>query len=379
MSPPQRAADPGATFPPGSAPESAPGPAPESAPVGIDDQGVAAWFLQHVPGARPPLAYTLVAGGRSNLTYRVTDASGRVYALRRPPTSHVLPTAHDMAREYRVMTALGPTAVPVPATYGLCEDPAVTGAPFYVMEFVEGHILRDQAAAEGAFDPGARARIGDEMADTLAALHAVDPDRVGLGDLGRRHGYVERQLRRWTEQFRQMVGPDDDHAPLVEQVGAALAATIPVPAGGGPTTTAVVHGDYRLDNVVLNDAGQVAAVLDWEICTLGDPMADVGLLMVYWAEPGDGEPFLGQTPPTVAAGFASRATVLTRYASASGRDVSDVGYYMAFGYWKLACILQGVYTRYVAGAGAGDAGSVEAFPRTVARLAQMAATTLEER
>jgi len=338
---------------------------------------VAAWFLQHVPGARPPLSYTLVAGGRSNLTYRVTDASGAVFALRRPPTSHVLPTAHDMKREHRVMTALGPTAVPVPATYGLCEDPAVTGAPFYVMEFVQGNILRDQAAAEAAFGPATRARIGDEMADTLAALHAVDPDSVGLGDLGRRTGYIERQLKRWTEQFRQMVGPDDEHGPLVEQVGAALAANIPVPADGGPAATSIVHGDYRLDNVVLNDSGQVAAVLDWEICTLGDPMADLGLLMVYWAEPGDGEPFLGQAPPTIAAGFASREQVLARYAETSGRDVANVGYYMAFGYWKLACILQGVYTRYIAGAGAGDAGSVEAFPSTVARLAQLAATTLE--
>jgi len=358
----------------------APPPSPsaaDSVPVGIDDEGVTAWFRQHVPGAVPPLTYTLVAGGRSNLTFRVTDAAGNVYALRRPPTSHVLPTAHDMAREHRVMTALGPTAVPVPATYGLCRDPEVNGAPFYVMEFVEGHILRDQATAESAFDHETRSRIGDEMADTLAALHAVDPDQVGLGDLGRRGGYIERQLRRWTEQFRQMSGPEDDHRSLVEQVGAALAAAIPAAGDGRPGDTTIVHGDYRLDNVVLGDDGRVAAVLDWEICTLGDPMADVGLLMVYWAEPGDGEPFLGQSPPTNASGFASRHQILARYAEKSGRDVSHVGYYMAFGYWKLACILQGVYARYVAGAGAGDAGSVDSFPKTVARLAQLAATTLE--
>ncbi len=347
-----------------------------ASPTGIDEAGVADWFVHHVPGTRLPLTYTLVAGGRSNLTYRVADAAGRMYALRRPPTSHVLPTAHDMAREHRVLAALGPTDVPVPATFGLCEDPSVTGAPFYVMEFVEGHILRDQSAAEAAFTPQTRARIGDEMATTLAALHAVDPDHVGLGDLGRRHGYIERQLRRWTEQFRQMAAPDTAYAPLVEEVGAALAAAVPEHPESAAT---VVHGDFRLDNVVLDDAGRIAAVLDWEICTLGDPMADVGLLMVYWADPGDGEPFLGQAPPTAAPGFATRDRVLARYADVSGRDVSDVSYYMAFGYWKLACILQGVYTRYVAGAGAGDSGSVDAFPRTVARLAQLAAGTLEAR
>jgi len=351
--------------------------------VGIDAERITGWFADHVPGATPPLGFTLVAGGRSNLTFRVTDSGGRSYALRRPPVSHVLPTAHDMAREYRVMTALGSTAVPVPRTYGLCGDREVTGAPFYVMEFVEGPILRDRESAEAAFDEPVRREIGDHMADTLAALHAVDPDAVGLGELGRRHGYIERQLRRWTEQYRQTI-VGDDHGGLIESVGAALAAAVPdAPAGGAPDgappATTIVHGDYRLDNVVLDPAGRVAAVLDWEICTLGDPMADVGLLMVYWAEPADGEPILGPAAPTTAPGFAGRDEVLSRYALMSGRDVSNVGYYMAFGYWKLACILQGVYARYVAGAGAGDPNSVETFPQTVDRLARLAATTLGDR
>lgn len=345
-------------------------PAP-GAPVGIDVAPVTEWFAAHVPGVAPPLAFELVAGGRSNLTYRVVDAAGTAYALRRPPVSHVLPTAHDMGREHRVLAALGPTEVPVPATYGLCDDESVTGAPFYVMAFVEGAVLRDRAGAEAAYRETVRGRIGEHVATTLATLHAVDVDAVGLGDLGRRQGYVERQVRRWTEQYRAMAVPGTDHGTLVEDVAAALAAGVPAQQGA-----TVVHGDYRLDNVVLDPEGRVAAILDWEICTLGDPLADVGLLMVYWAEPGD-EPFLGAASPTTAPGFARRREVLDRYAAASGRDVAGIGYYMAFGYWKLACILQGVYARYLAGARAGDPGSVDQFPRTVDRLARLAADTLE--
>lgn len=342
--------------------------------VGIDPGPVTDWFAAHVPEVAPPLSFRLIAGGRSNLTYRVEDAAGRLFALRRPPVSHVLPTAHDMGREHRVIHALGPTPVPVPRTYGLCDDPSVTGAPFYVMDFVAGHILRDQQTAEAAFDEPTRGRIGDELASTLAVLHQVDVDRVGLGDLGRRTGYIERQLRRWREQYRQMAVQGVDHGTLVEDVGESLAARIPE-----QRSTTVVHGDYRLDNVVLADDGSVAAILDWEICTLGDPMADVGLLMVYWAEPGEGDPLLGTAAPTVAPGFATRDEVLARYAAASGRDVGDVGYYMAFGYWKLACILQGVYARYLAGAGAGDPNSVDSFPGTVERLAELADSTLAGR
>jgi aminoglycoside phosphotransferase (APT) family kinase protein len=352
------------------APGPSPDPVPVTAPPGIDVGAVTAWFSQHMTGAESPLRFELIAGGRSNLTYRVTDAAGRAFALRRPPVSHVLPTAHDMAREHRVMTALGPTQVPVPATYGFCSDERVTGAPFYVMELVHGAVLRDRAGAEAAFTEEIRRNIGDRVADTLAALHAVDVDAVGLGDLGRREGYVERQVRRWTAQYRDMGGPETEHGPLMAAVGSALAAHVPEQGG-----LSVVHGDYRLDNMVLDTDGRVAAVLDWEICTLGDPMADVGLLAVYWTEPGD-EPLLGSTGPTTAPGFASRRQVIDRYATTSGRDVGDVGYFTAFGYWKLACILQGVLARYTAGARAGDEGSVADFPRTIGRLARLAADSL---
>ncbi|HTZ10613.1 MAG TPA: phosphotransferase family protein [Acidimicrobiales bacterium] len=338
---------------------------------GIDAARVGAWMEAHVPGATAPMAFTLIAGGRSNLTYRVTDAAGHAYALRRPPLSHVLPTAHDMTREYRVISALGPTPVPVPRTYALCQDEAVNGRPFYVMEFVEGLILRDAAAARRDLDEAARRWAGESLVDTLAALHAVDVDAVGLGDFAKREGYVERQLRRWDEQFRHSAVDGLDTATAVGAVHERLAAAVPEQRG-----VSVVHGDYRLDNTVLDTDGTVRAVLDWEICTLGDPLADLGLLMVYWTDPGDEAALVGVTPTTVP-GFPDRATMRDRYAAASGRDVAALDYYVAFGYWKLACILQGVYARYVGGAAAGDRSSVDDYGRSVVRLAELAARTLD--
>jgi aminoglycoside phosphotransferase (APT) family kinase protein len=337
---------------------------------GIDAERVTRWFSSHVVGSTPPLSFTLIAGGRSNLTYRVADSAGHVYALRRPPLSHVLPTAHDMAREYRVITALGPTNVPVPKTFGLCEDPDVNGQPFYVMQFVEGHIIRDAAAARAELDEPARRRAGQSLAETLAALHAVNVDEVGLGDFAKRDGYIERQLRRWYEQFRNSTVDGLETAGIVAEVHDRLAAHIPPQIGAS-----IVHGDYRLDNTVLGSDGSVRAVLDWEICTLGDPLADVGLLMVYWTDPGD-EAALADVTPTTAPGFPDRKEMQACYAAASGRDLQQLDYYVAFGYWKLACIVQGVYKRYVGGAAAGDRSSVEGFARSVVRLAEMARDTL---
>ena len=353
----------------GSAAASTTPPSPRD-PEGIDAARITAWFLDHIPDVEPPLRFVLIAGGRSNLTFRVEDAAGRAFALRRPPVSHVLPTAHDMGREHRLLAALGPTEVPVPAALGLCTDEAVNGAPFHVMAFVDGHVLRDEADAL-ELDPPVRAVVGDHLAETLAALHAVDVDAVGLGDLARHDGYVERQLRRWTRQFEDTQVPGVDHGGLVEKVGAELAARIPA-----QQRVSIVHGDYRLDNLVLDDGGRVKAILDWEICTLGDPMADVGLMQCFWTQPGEPPALL--VAPTLAPGFCPRAQLLDRYAAVSGADVSEIDYYMAFGYWKLACILQGVYARYVSGAGAGDSSSVEEYPRQIGRLAAMAASTLAQ-
>jgi len=254
--------------------------------------------------------------------------------------------------------------VPVPAALGLCEDPAVTGAPFYVMAYVDGAVPSDEATVVAAFDEQARAAAADSLVDALVALHGVDPDAVGLGQLGRREGYLERQLRRWKRQLEQSRTRE---LPVLDEVHRRLEAA--VPAQVGPAR--VVHGDYRLDNVILSPAGRVLAVLDWELCTLGDPLADVGLLLVYWAEPGDTALPLG-TAPTRLPGFPPRAALTAAYAARSGRAVDQLDYYMAFGYWKLAVILEGVYARYTAGAyGEGD-DTWRAFAGTVVQLADRA-------
>ena len=341
--------------------------------VGIDVASVTAWITEHV-GATAPLDFQLIAGGRSNLTFRVVDANGQEFALRRPPTSHVLATAHDMVREHTIIKALYPQGIPVPRPLGLCTDEIVNERPFYVMEFVNGAILRDRAQAEEAFSVEQRGPIGENLAATLAQLHDVDVNKAGLGELARHDGYIERQLRRWRSQYEQMSVPGVNHGGLVEAVGDELAAAIPT-----QQRVAVVHGDYRLDNTVLNAVGEVRAILDWEICTLGDPMADLGLLLVYWAEPGDPAAALLGASPTTAEGFYTREQVLAAYSTHSTLDVSDVAFYQAFGYWKLACILQGVFARYSAGATAGDQGSVTEFPKHILLLAQTAKNTLERK
>jgi aminoglycoside phosphotransferase (APT) family kinase protein len=325
----------------------------------------------NIAEVEPPLSFELIAGGRSNLTYRVTDRVGRSFALRRPPVSHVLPTAHDMKREYTVISALGPTGVPVPRTFGLCTDEAVNGASFYVMSFVEGHIVRNEHAA-GELDEAARAHAGDSLIDTLAQLHAVDVDAVGLGDFARRDGYIVRQLKRWHGQFVQSTVDGAPGPAVVDRVHDLLASRIPDQQG-----VAIVHGDYRLDNTVLDDKGNVVAILDWEICTLGDPLADLGLLSVYWAEAEDTEPALIGVVPTTLPGFPRRADLVKRYAEASGRDVSHIPYYRAFGFWKLACILQGVHARYAGGAAAGDRSGVDQFATHVGLLGELALAEVE--
>ncbi len=312
---------------------------------GIRADAVTAWFGAHVSSARPPLTFELIAGGRSNLTYRVADADGGAWVLRRPPLGHVLATAHDMSREHRIISALASTDVPVAPAVALCEDADVNGAPFYVMDFVDGAVLRDLPAAQ-AVAREVRQAAGASLVDVLARIHAVDPDRVGLGDLGRREGYIARQLKRWHGQWEQSGFTD---LTGIDTVHGRLAAAIP---DQGPAT--IVHGDYRLDNCVLNADGTVRAVLDWELCTLGDPLADLGLLFVYWTDPDDTFTALPGAP-TLADGFPTRAELLAGYEARSGRDVSDIAFYEAFGYWKLACILAGVATRYTAGAMGGDA------------------------
>jgi len=339
-------------------------PASSSAePAGVNARAVTDWLTDRVDQLDPPLSFDPIAGGHSNLTFTVSDAAGRRWVLRRPPLGQVLATAHDMGREHRIITALASTDVPVAPVVGLCSDETVNGAPFYVMEFVDGTVVRDLNDAN-AMSVDQRDAAGRSLIDVLARIHAVDPENVGLGNLARHDGYIERQLKRWNRQFEASRTRD---LPIMEQVHADLCAAIPEQ---GPAT--IVHGDYRLDNCMLGPDGSILAVLDWELCTLGDPLADLGLLLVYWAEPGE-DGSLAVTPATGIEGFPTRAQLVERYSAATGRDTSAIDFYVAFGYWKLACIIEGVFSRY-AGGSMGDRNAQEysGFGDTVVMLAEAA-------
>jgi len=336
---------------------------------GINETNVTAWFEANIDGIKAPLTFDLIAGGHSNLTFGVTDAAGAKYVLRRPPLGHVLATAHDVGREFRIISALAPTPVPVAPALGFCDDNDVNGAPFYVMRYVGGLVVRGVGLAE-TLDKTARAHAGESLVETLAAIHAVVPADVGLDDLGRHEGYIARQLKRWYGQWNQSKSRE---VPSVDSVHDFLAAHTPEQGAA-----CIVHGDYRLDNCMIDTNGDVMAVLDWEICTLGDPLADVGMLMVYWTGPDD-EGSAWASPASTLPGFANRNDLKARYAEASGRDVSDIDYYVAFAFWKLACILDGVYARYVSGAsGLGsDRAMIDGFKRQVDAAAAQSAELVE--
>jgi aminoglycoside phosphotransferase (APT) family kinase protein len=292
----------------------------------------------------------LISGGKSNLTYRVASDAGEVI-LRRPPLGHTLPTAHDMVREYRVLAALEHTAVPVPRVLHLDSADGPLGAPFYVMDRVVGHVCRNALPPGYATTREERAAIGIALIDTLAALHTVDPEAVGLADFGRPDGFMERQLRRWWQQWESS---RTEELPELEALRDDLSRTLPAAA-----PAAVVHGDFRLDNTVLHPTrpGGVVAVLDWEMSTLGDPFADLGALLAYWSEAED-DPVLEAArivaPLTASSGFPTRAEVIARYAERTGFDVERIGWYQAFAYFKLAIICQGIAARAAGGAMLGS-------------------------
>lgn len=301
-------------------------------------------MAEHLDGADGPIEFAVIAGGRSNLTYLATGADGTRWVLRRPPLGNVLATAHDMAREFSIISAIAPTPVPTPEPLALCEDESVIGAVFYVMSHVPGVVLDSQARAD-QMDVEARHRASQHLIDVLADLHALDVDEIGLGDLARRDGYIERQLKRWSRQWEQSKTRE---LPAIDEVLRRLSARVPEQQG-----VVVAHGDYRFGNCLVDPvAGRVNAVLDWELCTLGDPLADVGYLGVYWTEPGD-LPKL-HTDPSGLDGFGSYRDLLERYGARTGRDLTDIGYYVAFSSWRLAVISEGVYARYLHGA-MGDA------------------------
>ncbi len=327
---------------------------------GLDRERLEGWFRDAVEGAEPPLRYERIAGGRSNLTYRVQDSDGGRWILRRPPLGKRLGSAHDMGREHRILTGLEGTGVPAPRPIALCGDESVTGAEFYVMELVDGLVLRDEDDVEAAFAEPDRGRLGEALVDTLADLHAVDPDAAGLGELGRRDGYAERQLKRWKRQWDDSKTRELD---AMEETHRLLSARVPT-----QDATSIVHGDYRLDNVIVSPQGEIAAGLDWELCTVGDPLADLGQLVVYWAEPDDEVVPLTRAP-TLAPGFPSRAELVARYAERSGRDVTQLDFFVALAYWKLAAILEGVYARYSAGAYGETSDEFRSFGKIVEQLA----------
>ena len=331
-----------------------------SAPGGLDPERIGGWLAEHC-GLTRPVTVAPVAGGRSNLTSIVTDRGGRRVVVRRPPLSGVLASAHDVVREGTIMAALAPTAVPVPAVLGSEEDPEVIGAPFLVMEHVDGMVVRDEAAAAAITAPQRRA-LGLATARTLAAVHVVDVDAVGLGGLARRDGYLARQLARWAGQLER---GSDRPLPMLEEVARRLGAALPEQDG-----VALVHGDFRLDNLIVDTAsGAVLAVLDWELATLGDPLADLGTLVAYWGVPADaeGRPATVLLPglPTSLPGFPGPGELVAVYADARGvaPDVlaERLRPYVAFAWFRIACILEGVRVRTAAGA-YGRAGAADPGP-----------------
>jgi len=313
-------------------------------PPGLDLAALGTWLQREAPGLLTgPLSGAVVAGGRSNLTYVVDDGTSSVI-VRRPPLGHVLATAHDMVREHRVMAALRGTAVPVPEMYAVCRESTVIGAPFYVMELVQGVPYRsaEELTAVGA----QRTRhIGERMVDTLADLHDVVPESVGLADFGRPEGFLERQVRRWTTQLaasrtRDLTGADE--------LAALLGERLPE-----PSASTVIHGDYRLDNLLVSSSDVIGAVVDWEMATLGDPLTDVALLLTYHRiadlDVGQGVSTASQAP-----GFVTKDDVVARYGARSDRDLTHLGFYEALACFKLAVILEGIHYRHAHGQTVGE-------------------------
>jgi aminoglycoside phosphotransferase (APT) family kinase protein len=313
-------------------------------PPGVDLEKLVSWFGDHVEPV-PSLTATVIGHGRSNITYRVDSPDGRNWVLRRPPLSHVQATAHDMSREFRVISALYPAGFPVPRAYALCTDDSVIGAQFYVMEFVDGLIAVDPNEVGERFTEDDRRRIGEEVVDVLVRLHSYKPDEIGLGDFGKPQGYLERQVRRFSDQLEQIRYRE---TPELDELAGRLRRSIPAERASG-----IVHGDYRLDNAILNDDGKIIAVLDWEMCTLGDSLADLGLLQMYWGQGTSGQLAIGATPVMAMPGFPTWEEAAARYEAKSGNDLSELDFYTVLAHFKLGVILENMHKRFLGGGTVG--------------------------
>ena len=334
--------------------------------AGIRTDAVARWIDEHVDGAAGPYGFRLIAGGRSNLTYRVDDTAGHSWVLRRPPTGELLQTAHDMTREWDFISALADTDVPVPETSGFCRDVDVTGAQFYLTGWCPGTVL-GSASVGATLAPDVRQTVALSSATVLGRLHAVDPVEVGLGDYARPGNYLARQLSRWQRQIHASAITD---LRLADEVHDLLAARVP-----DYPQTRIVHGDYRPGNAMYSDTGEVMAVLDWELATLGDPLADLGWLLGSWTQPGDAAPPVTESP-TTAGGFPDSAVVLEAYRAAVDRDLPDLDFYLAFAQWRAACIFAGVYTRDVEHGVTTGTGDIADASQHLAALLEAARRTL---
>ncbi|MGW4339736.1 phosphotransferase family protein [Rhodococcus koreensis] len=307
---------------------------------------VRSWLAGRVAGGvGEELRARLITGGRSNPTYELTDGD-RFWILRRPPLGHVLPTAHDMSREYRAMTALRDSTVPVPTTVGLCEDPAVIGASFYVMDKLDGITLRTPADT-AELTPAQRGELAKAMVNTLAALHQINSSAVGLTDWGRPDGYLARQLRRWQRQWESSATAPRRE---VDELHSRLASALP--EGHRP---GIVHGDFKIDNMMVdrNDPTRIVGVLDWEMSTLGETLTDLGILCSFWDQAGE---FFNPITAgaTAMAGFPTRDELVHSYVQAIGTDVPDIDWYLVFADFKIAVILEGIHARHVQGHTEGD-------------------------
>ncbi|MBN9096516.1 MAG: phosphotransferase family protein [Pseudonocardia sp.] len=301
-------------------------------------------FLDAEVGGIGRLHAELICGGRSNLTYRLTDGRSD-WVLRRPPLGELTPSAHDMGREFRVVAALRDSGVPVARAVVHCEDPSVIGVPFAVVEHVAGQVLRTRSDLDGLSDADVR-RCGFALVDTLADLHAVDPSAVGLAEFGRVGGYLRRQVRRWYDQWGRVAARE---VPDVETLHARLAETCPEDSG-----SAIVHGDFRVDNAILDadDVGVVRAVVDWEMATLGDPLADLALHVVYRDPAFDA--VLGGAAASTSDRMPDADAIVARYAARSGRDGGSLSFALALGYFKVAVIAEGIHARFEAGHTVGE-------------------------